>query len=108
VLHRSGGKKRRAALAGVLAIRPEELLLLDEPSIFLDPRGWRELIGLLNRLDGTRIIAAHDQGLILDTCQRVLVIDGGRLVAEGPAAAVLADATLMEAHGLEVPERLRK
>jgi cobalt/nickel transport system ATP-binding protein len=105
-MHLAGGEKRRAALAGVLAMRPD-VLLLDEPSIFLDPRGRRELIALLHRIGGTRIIAAHDLDLILDTCTRVLVIDGGRLVADGPARAVLADRTLMEAHGLEVPYRLR-
>ena len=105
-MHLAGGEKRRAALAGVLAMRPE-VLLLDEPSIFLDPRGRRELIALLDRLGGTRIIAAHDLDLILDTCTRVLVIDGGRLAADGPAPVVLADAALMERHGLEVPYRLR-
>jgi cobalt/nickel transport system ATP-binding protein len=105
-MHLAGGEKRRAALAGVLAMRPD-VLLLDEPSIFLDPRGRRELIALLDRLGGTRIIAAHDLELILDTCMRVLIIDGGRLVADGPAATVLGDADLMEKHGLEVPYRLR-
>jgi cobalt/nickel transport system ATP-binding protein len=106
-LHLSGGEKRRVALAGVLAMRPD-VLLLDEPSIFLDPRGRRDLIRLLNDLGGTQIIAAHDLELILDTCTRVLLLDRGRLVAAGPAAALLADAALMEAHGLEVPYRLRK
>jgi cobalt/nickel transport system ATP-binding protein len=106
-LHLAGGEKRRAALAGVLAMRPE-VLLLDEPSMFLDPRGRRELIALLGRLGGTRIIAAHDLDLILDTCTRVLVIDGGRLVADGSAASVLADTQLMEEHGLDVPYRLRQ
>jgi cobalt/nickel transport system ATP-binding protein len=104
--HLSGGEKRRAALAGVLAMRPE-LLLLDEPSIFLDPRGRRELIGLLKELGGTQIIASHDLDLILDTCQRVAVLSQGRISADGPAAAILADAALMDAHGLEVPYRLR-
>src|SRR5205807_9404760 len=106
-MHLAGGEKRRAALAGVLAMRPD-VLLLDEPSMFLDPRGRRELIGLLDRLGGTRIIAAHDLDLILDTCRRVLVVDAGRLVADGPADVILADTHLMEAHGLEVPYRLRK
>jgi cobalt/nickel transport system ATP-binding protein len=105
--HLSGGEKRRAALAGVLAMRPD-VLLLDEPSIFLDPRGRRELIGLLGDLGGTRVIASHDLDLILDTCRRVLLIDGGRLVADGPVETLLADAGLMEAHGMEVPYRLRK
>jgi cobalt/nickel transport system ATP-binding protein len=105
--HLSAGEKRRAALAGVLAMRPD-ILLLDEPSIFLDPRGRRDLIELLCALSGTQIIAAHDLDLILDTCRRVLVIDAGRIVADGPAGTVLADAELMQAHGLEVPHRLRK
>jgi cobalt/nickel transport system ATP-binding protein len=105
--HLSGGEKRRVALAGVLAMRPE-ILLLDEPSMHLDPRGRRELIGLINGLPITRVIAAHDLELILETCQRVVVIDRGRLMADGPVREVLADAALMEAHGLEVPYSLRK
>jgi cobalt/nickel transport system ATP-binding protein len=103
--HLSGGEKRRAALAGVLAMGPE-ILLLDEPSIHLDPRGRREFIGLIRQVPGTKIIAAHDLELIVSTCGRVLVIDGGRLAAEGPTRVLLADAGLMEAHGLEVPHSL--
>lgn len=104
--HLSGGEKRRVALAGVLAMRPS-ILLLDEPSMYLDPRGRRELIHLLHALGGTRLIAAHDLELILQTCHRVLLLDGGRIRADGPARTVLADAALMEAHGLEVPYSLR-
>ncbi len=104
--HLSRGEKRRVALAGVLAMRPG-VLLLDEPSMFLDPRGRRELIALLRGLGGTKLIAAHDLELVLATCGRVLVLDGGRVVADGAARAVLADAALMEAHGLEVPWSLR-
>src|SRR5262249_20908135 len=100
--HLSGGEKRRVALAGVLAMRPE-ILLLDEPSMYLAPRGRRELIRLLPRLPGSRIVASHDLEMILETCARVLVLDRGRAVADGPARTLLADAALMEAHGLEVP-----
>jgi cobalt/nickel transport system ATP-binding protein len=103
--HLSGGEKRRAALAGVLAMRPE-ILLLDEPSMYLDPRGRRELIGLINSLAVTKVIAAHDLELIRATTRRVLVLDGGRLVADGPVRTILADARLMEKHGLEVPHSL--
>ena len=105
--HLSGGEKRRAAIAGVLAMRPE-ILLLDEPSMFLDPRGRRELIRLLNELAITKIIASHDLEMILDTCKRVVVVDQGQLITAGPAEQVLSDPVLMEAHGLEVPYRLRR
>ncbi len=102
----SGGQKRRAALAGVLAMHPA-VLLLDEPSMFLDPRGRRELIGVVRGLPGTKLIATHDLDLVLDTCSRVLVLDSGALLAHGPPAALLADPDLMNRHGLEVPYRLR-
>jgi cobalt/nickel transport system ATP-binding protein len=104
--HLSGGEKRRVALAGVLAMRPE-VLLLDEPSMYLDPRGRRELAALLNGLGGTKVIASHDLELVVGTCSRVLLIDRGRIIADGPTRAILADAEQMEAHGLEVPASLR-
>jgi cobalt/nickel transport system ATP-binding protein len=103
--HLSGGEKRRAALAGVLAMRPD-ILLLDEPSTHLDPRGRREFIRLLNDLPVTKIVASHDLELILQTCDRALVIDHGRLMADGPARDLFRDAALMAAHGLEVPHSL--
>src|SRR5262245_12488313 len=104
--HLSGGEQRRAALAGVLAMQPD-VLLLDEPSIFLDPRGRRELLGHLQTLPGSKLIAAHDLEFVRSVCGRVLVIDGGKLVADGPTDAILADAELMAKHGLEVPWSLR-
>jgi cobalt/nickel transport system ATP-binding protein len=97
--HLSGGEKRRAAIAGVLAMRPD-VLLLDEPSMFLDPRGRRELIRLINTLPGTKLIASHDLALVRDTCARILVMDAGRVVAEG-GSELLHDPELMEKHGLE-------
>jgi cobalt/nickel transport system ATP-binding protein len=104
--HLSGGEKRRAALAGVLAMRPA-ILLLDEPSMYLDPRGRREFMQLINELPGTKVIAAHDLELILQTCRRALLLDRGRLTADGPARTLLADEALMAAHGLEVPLSLQ-
>jgi cobalt/nickel transport system ATP-binding protein len=104
--HLSGGEKRRVALAGVLAMRPE-ILLLDEPSMYLDPRGRRELIHLLPSLPGSRMIASHDLEMILQTCTRALLLDRGRIIADGPVRELLAEAALMEAHGLEVPFSLR-
>ena len=104
--HLSGGEKRRVALAGVLAMRPS-ILLLDEPSMYLDPRGRRELIALIGTLGGTRLIASHDLEMILRTCERTLLLDRGKLIADGPTRTLLADAALMEEHGLEVPASLR-
>jgi cobalt/nickel transport system ATP-binding protein len=103
--HLSGGEQRRVALAGVLAMRPE-ILLLDEPSQGLDPRGRRGFIQVVNALNVTKIIAAHDLEMILQTCRRALILDQGRVVADGAARELFADAKLMEAHGLEVPHSL--
>jgi len=103
--HLSGGEKRRVALAGVLAMRPE-ILLLDEPSSHLDPRGRRELIHLINDLRVTKIIASHDLEFILETCHRAIVLDAGRIVTDGLARSLFSDRALMTAHGLEVPHSL--
>lgn len=97
--HLSGGEKRRAALAGVLAMRPS-VLLLDEPSMFLDPRGRRDVIRLIKELPGTKIIASHDLPLVRETCSRVLLLDEGRVIADGPPAMIMDNAALMETHGL--------
>ena len=86
-------------------MRPQ-VLLLDEPSMFLDPRGRRELIKLLRSLPVTKIIASHDLELIRETCERAIVLDGGRLIADGPTRCILGNADLMQAHGLEVPHSL--
>jgi cobalt/nickel transport system ATP-binding protein len=104
--HLSGGEQRRVALAGILAMRPS-IILLDEPSQGLDPRGRRELIRLLNGLRATKMVASHDLELVLQTCPRVLVLNGGKVQGDGPASTILADAALMDAHGLEVPHSLK-
>jgi len=104
--HLSGGEKRRVALAGVLAMQPE-VLLLDEPSMHLDPRGRRELIRLISELPVTQLIASHDLEMILETCSRAVVLDQGKVAAQGRTRELLADEKLMEAHGLEVPYSLR-
>jgi cobalt/nickel transport system ATP-binding protein len=104
--HLSGGEKRRAALAGVLAMQPE-ILLLDEPTMFLDPRGRRELVRCLAEIPATRVIATHDLEFVLRTCGRALLLDAGRLIADGPAREVLANPDWMDSHGLEVPHSLR-
>lgn len=103
----SGGEKRRVALAGVLAMHPE-ILLLDEPSLHLDPRGRRGLIRLIQGLPGTKLIATHDLEMVLETCTRMLLLDGGKLIADGEPRSLLSDAALMEEHGLEVPPSLHR
>ncbi|HUG92763.1 MAG TPA: ABC transporter ATP-binding protein [Planctomycetaceae bacterium] len=104
-LQLSVGERKRVCLAGVLACRPQ-ILALDEPSGNLDPRARRELIAILGRFSGSRIVATHDLDLVASHCGRVLLLDGGRLHADGPPHVVLSDPVLMERHGLEVPLRL--
>ncbi len=103
--HLSGGEKRRVCLATVLASHPK-LLLLDEPSSNLDPRGRRRLIELLNSIPLTKFIATHDLELALACCQRAVLLDGGRVVVERPIRELLSDGALVENHGLEVPHSL--
>lgn len=102
----SAGEKRAVAIATVLAMSPD-ILVMDEPSANLDPRARRRLIGLLRSFEHTKIIATHDLELVVEVCSRVIVLDGGQVIADGPAKDVLADEALMLAHGLERPHILR-
>ncbi len=103
--HLSMGQKRTAAIATVMAMRPD-LLLMDEPSSNLDPRWRRRLIDVLRSLTATLLIASHDLALIGRVCRRVCIIDEGRIVAQGDTADILGNAAIMESHGLDVwPER---
>ena len=101
----SHGEKRRVCLAGVLACKPS-VLVLDEPTSDLDPRGRREFKTLLQSLPGAKIIATHDLELVVDLCSRVVILDEGKLVAEGATVALLSNESLMLAHGLEKPHSL--
>ena len=103
--HLSHGEKRRVCLAGVLACEPS-VLVLDEPTSDLDPRGRREFKALLQRIPATKLIATHDLELVVELCSRAVVLDRGLAVADGPAAALLNDERLMLAHGLERPHIL--
>lgn len=104
--HLSRGEKRRVCLAGLLAC-DARLLVLDEPTSDLDPRGRRELMVLLTRLAVGQLIATHDLEFVVETCPRAIVLDGGRIVADGPSRELLDDERLMLAHGLERPHILR-
>lgn len=104
--HLSRGEKSRVCLAGLLACSPR-VLVLDEPTANLDPRGRREFKALLARIPGTKLIATHDLEMVAELCSRAVVLDGGRIVADGPARQILADEALMLAHGLECPHVLR-
>jgi len=100
--HLSLGERKRISIATVLAMEPE-VLVFDEPSAGLDPRARRNLIGLLRRLPQTMLIASHDMRLVWDFCPRTVILDGGRVVADGPTVELLSDEELMNRHGLEVP-----
>ncbi len=98
--HLSLGERKRAALASVLSMSPE-VLVLDEPSAGLDPRGRCKLIELLRTLPQTMLIATHDERLARKLCSRTVILDEGVIVADGPTADLLSDVSLLEAHGLE-------
>ena len=98
----SGGEKRRAAIATVLALSPD-ILVLDEPSAGLDPRARRLLIGLLKEFRHTKVVATHDLDLVLDTCERTIVLSHGKVRADGPTHAIFEDEPLLLDCGLERP-----
>lgn len=97
--HMSFGEKKRIALATVLAMDPE-ILVLDEPASNLDPRGRREFIDLLGSLKATMLIVTHDLEMARAICDRAVIMDGGRIVADGRIETVLADRELLEQSGL--------
>ncbi len=100
--HLSGGERRRAALATVLAMRPD-VLVLDEPSAALDPAGRREVLTVLQSLPMTQLIITHDLPFALELCPRSVIMDEGRIAADRPTPALLADTSLLGRHRLELP-----
>jgi energy-coupling factor transporter ATP-binding protein EcfA2 len=102
----SQGEKRRVCIAGLLAC-DARILALDEPTSGLDPRGRRELKDLLRKLPVTQLIATHDLELVVEVCSRVIVIDHGQIIIDGPVVDILNNEKLMLDHGLERPHILR-
>ena len=98
----SGGEKKRVAIAGVLAMQPQ-VLVFDEPSSQLDPRSRRQLIQLLQTLPETQLIATHDLDLVLELCDRTVVLSEGEVVYDGKTKQVLSDREFLLAHSLEMP-----
>jgi len=104
--HLSFGEKKRVSLATVLSMNPE-VILLDEPTSNLDPRSRRKVMEVIKSLEVAKVIATHDLEMALELCQRGIIMDGGRVVADDRTSDILRDKNLLEAHGLEVPYSLR-
>ncbi len=100
--HLSVGEKKRIAIATVLSMDPE-ILVLDEPTAGLDPRARRSLIKLLDNLDITMLVSSHDMLMVRELFPRMVVMDNGSIVADGPTQELMANEALLKAHGLEAP-----
>ena len=100
--HLSMGQKKRIAIATVLAMKPQ-ILILDEPSSVLDPRSRRSLINLLRELSITMLVSTHDLRMVQELFPRVVIMDEGEIVADGPTSELLENEAMLEAHGLERP-----
>ena len=98
----SGGEKKLVSIATILAMMPD-VILMDEPSVALDPKNRRNLIHILNGFRQLKMIASHDLDMILDTCSRVILMSDGEIIRDGDAKEILSDRELLEAHGLELP-----
>jgi cobalt/nickel transport system ATP-binding protein len=103
----SGGEKKLASIATILSMTPD-IILMDEPSIALDPRNRRKLIHILNSFEHLKIIASHDLDMILDTCSRTILMAEGRIICDGPTKEVLSNRELLENNGLELPLSIQK
>jgi cobalt/nickel transport system ATP-binding protein len=100
--HLSMGEKKRIAIATVLSMKPE-VLVLDEPTAGLDPRARRGLINLLHDLPITMLVSSHDMHMVRELFPRTVIMDKGRIVADGPTSELMEDEALLTAHGLEKP-----
>lgn len=98
----SGGEKRMAAIATILAMDPK-IILMDEPTSALDPYNRRIVINTIKELNQTKLIASHDLDMILDTCDRVILLSKGEIIADGPVREILSNKELLEANRMELP-----
>ena len=98
----SGGEKKLVSIATILSMIPD-IILMDEPSAALDPKNRRNLINILNEFDHMKIITSHDLDFIWDTCNRILLMADGQIVADGTPDEILKNKELLEANGLELP-----
>ena len=105
--HLSGGQKSAVAIASVMAMDPD-ILAMDEPAASLDPKSRRSLIIMLKTFTHSKIIASHDLDLILDVCQRCIVIREGTAIADGSATEILSNKILLEENNLELPLSLQR
>jgi cobalt/nickel transport system ATP-binding protein len=103
--HLSGGEKRMVSIAGVLAMQPR-MIIYDEPSASLDMRARRRLIKFLQKSQETLLVASHDLELILEVCNRVILLDEGKIISDGCPRDIMSDVELMKTHGLERPHSL--
>ena len=103
----SGGEKKLASIATILSMTPD-IILMDEPSIALDPKNRRNLIRILNSFHYLKIIASHDLDMILDTCSRTILMSDGKMIADGRTEDILYDKELLENYNLELPLCLQK
>lgn len=98
----SGGEKKLASIATILSTEPD-VILMDEPSVALDPKNRRNLINILKQLNQAKIIASHDLNMIMDTCERTILLSDGKIIKDGNTKEILLDKELMEESGLELP-----
>ncbi|MBI5207325.1 MAG: ABC transporter ATP-binding protein [Candidatus Firestonebacteria bacterium] len=105
--HLSLGQKRAVSIAAVLSMGPD-ILVMDEPSSFLDPRSRRDIINLLKKFKHSKIVVSHDLDLILDVCERCLILKDGKIQADAPTKELLMQKNILEQNHLELPLTLQK
>ncbi len=98
----SGGEKKLAAIAAVISMKPD-VLIMDEPTASLDPKARRKIMNILKGFSHTKIITSHDLDMIMDMCERTIVLKNGKIAADGPTTDILGDSGLMDSCGLEIP-----